>query len=123
MDFHKKFPEYVGKNGISLSLIHILDFFGHISMTCYHKKIFNGTVVSRVIHKVELESALRVTRRVSIGELPADGIIGIVLTSKLDGTEIYGGYYGTSDILKVDDIHVGIGICTFKREMCIRDRC
>ncbi len=97
-----------------------LDFCGHISMTVYHKKIFNGTVVSRVIHKVELESALRVARRVSIGELPADGIIGIVLISKLDGTEIYGGYYGTSDILKVDDIHVGIGICTFKREEYVK---
>lgn len=90
------------------------------SMAVYHKKIFNGTVVTSVIHKFELESALRVSRRLFIGELPTDGIIGLVLTSKLDGTEIYDGYYGTSDILKVDDIHVGIGICTFKREEYVK---
>ena len=97
-----------------------LDFCGHISMAVYHKKMFRETVVSRMIQRVELKSDSRIIQRFSLGKLPEDGIIGIILTSKQDGTMIYDGYYGTQDDLKPADINIGIGICTFKREEYVK---
>lgn len=94
----------------------VLDFCGHVSVNVYHKKTIGETVVSERIRRIELKSGERMRQRVSLGKVPDGGIIGIVLKSKQAGTVIYGGAYETLDGLETNDINIGIGICTFKRE-------
>lgn len=97
-----------------------LDFSGHISVALYHKKMAGEHLVSRGLQKIELKSEGRETRTFSVGTLPEAGIIGLVITSMEDGTVIYGGHYGTSEVIEKEDIHIGIGICTFRREAYVK---
>lgn len=97
-----------------------LDFCGHLQIAFYHKKMSGNVVVSKTLGRMELKSEERLSHRISLGKLPSEGIIGVVITSQKDDTIIYGGHYGTSEKLEKADIQIGIGICTFKREVYVK---
>lgn len=97
-----------------------LDFCGHISAAVYHKKMEGSRLVSKTLMRMDIKSDARATHVIPAGVLPDEGIIGIVMTSKADGTTVFGGHYGTREALEKEDIHIGIGICTFRREEYVR---
>ena len=97
-----------------------IDFCGHISVSVYHKKKVGSTIVSRIIYRMDVSSKERTSQTMYIGSLPSEGIIGFVLTSKQDNSCFFGGFYGTRERLDVKDVHIGIGICTFKREAYVK---
>lgn len=95
------------------------DFCGHLSVAVYHEKYIGSVKVSKLLRRMELKSETEVTHTMNLGKLPDEGIIGVTFEAHRDGTRIWNGFYGTADSLDVSDIHIGIGICTFKREMYV----
>lgn len=97
-----------------------LDFCGHVSVAVYHKKCIGERMFSKLLRKVELRAEKRMSFRIHMGKLPEEGILGLVITSKEENTKVFGGFYGTLDLLEKADIQIGIGICTFKREAYVK---
>lgn len=97
-----------------------LDFCGRISVTLYHKKIKGHTLISKTLQRITLKSDGRMSHTIPVGPLPKDGVIGVVVTSREGNVRIFSGHYGTSEGIEKSEVHIGIGICTFKRETYVK---
>lgn len=92
-----------------------IDFCGNVEIELVHRDSTYELTLRRYIVK----SKERATFELPIGHYPHTGILGIKIYAKKNSCLYGGGWLSTSPLTQ--DVHLGIGITTFKREDAIRN--
>lgn len=93
------------KGAVILRVIHYESGQEYFNRKEIYKQAFNTETINTVVsHEIAI---------------PSTGMIGVVLNSDL-GAVLYEGAFASSQELKENNVNIGIGICTFKREEYVK---
>jgi len=112
-----KWKKYTELNKLSL----VLKLSGKFIVLVEEKTLYNDEVLSRILLKREVSSTNGDIISFDI-DRPQWGMVYFKLYSLEDGSKFMGGYYCDNSIDRpINDIKIGLNICTYKREEYIKN--
>ena len=112
----EKWKKYTILSDLSLEL----ELSGHIKVTLISEEKVFGDIIRTVLAEYTAESEGRKTFTFAFPEGNGRGMYSFELEALSDGCRMYGGNY-TTDVPedRRNEVRIGIGICTFRREAFI----
>ena len=122
----EKWKKYTQINNLTFTVFASVD--SEISIEVYHAFLLDGSIsvqpvavsINSKIILNESEGRKEKEIKACFQELPDCGILYPVICFG-NAEQIYDGYYETAiEEYQLNDVHLAIGICTFKREQCLK---